>query len=93
MREMCVHCKEKIVCRPRGLCWTCYHVPSVRSLYGGKVHVNFREGSGARINGNVPLPIPTSAVPGSEDKIEVLTMRAELGLALKHPEDAERSLD
>jgi hypothetical protein len=29
----CRHCGRARVNRPRGLCWTCYHLPGVRDLY------------------------------------------------------------
>ncbi|TXH55559.1 MAG: hypothetical protein E6Q97_08540 [Desulfurellales bacterium] len=35
-----------------------------------------------------PLPAPTLALPGSEEKIAVLADRARKGLALHHPRDA-----
>ena len=30
---ICLHCKILKVCRPRGLCWSCYYKPGVRELY------------------------------------------------------------
>lgn len=35
-----------------------------------------------------PLPVPTDALPGSEEKVAVLADRARKGLALHHPRDA-----
>jgi hypothetical protein len=36
----------------------------------------------------VPPPVPTTAAPGSEEKMAVLVLRAKRGQALWHPLDA-----
>lgn len=33
VKVICRHCKARRISRPRGLCWTCYHVPGVREQY------------------------------------------------------------
>lgn len=35
-------------------------------------------------------PYPTSALPGSKEKVEVMTQRANLGYAIFHPLDATK---
>lgn len=84
---ICRHCANAPATRPRQLCRACYKTPGVRDLYpstskfGRRGHGNF--------NGNSPLPArPTSAVPGTPEKIAILEQRAELKLSLWHPEDA-----
>jgi hypothetical protein len=39
-------------------------------------------------NGRAALPEPTSALPGSAEKVAILEQRARLGLTLWHPLDA-----
>jgi hypothetical protein len=38
-------------------------------------------------------PVPTDALPGSDEKVRVLTERARLGVALWHPLDARLPAD
>ena len=73
--------------RPRGLCWPCYYTPGVRELYPSTSKYAKR-GVG---NGNptdLPLPEPTTAGPGSPEKMAVLEARAAAGQRLWHPDDA-----
>lgn len=46
-------------------------------------------GLGRDNRGELPLPEPTDAAPGSEAKLRELERRAALGLALHHPDDAK----
>lgn len=84
---LCVHCKESLRSRPRGLCWTCYYTPSIRALYPvtSKYHQH-GEANGYR-NSRLPK-CPTSARPGSEEKIMVMIARVQRGEGIFHPEDA-----
>jgi hypothetical protein len=83
---LCKHCQKSNVCRPRGLCWTCYYKPGVRDLYPSTSKYA-RRGVG-NFNGNAPTPeLSTSAEPGSEEKIAILIERARLKQSLWHPED------
>lgn len=83
---ICQHCRRTVACRPRQLCWVCYHTPGVRELYPG-TSKHARRGVG-NCCGNRPLPaIPTRASPGSPEKLTVLAERASLKLCLFHPED------
>ena len=47
-----------------------------------------QRGSGAGNRKVKPAPFPTNALPGSLEKILVLTQRAALGQELWHPDDA-----
>ena len=83
----CRHCQQAPVSRPRGLCWVCYYTPGVRDLYPTTSKYG-RRGVG-NITGNAPLPaFPTSALPGTPEKIAVLEERARLKQCLWHPDDA-----
>jgi hypothetical protein len=52
-------------------------------LFGGGAAAVAYDARGAR-----PLPVPTSAPPGSARKVRVLAFRAAMGLELFHPDDA-----
>jgi hypothetical protein len=83
----CRHCGRALVNRPRGLCWSCYYTPGVRDLYPSTSKFARR---GVRdFNGRVPLPTrPTSALPGSPEKVSILVERARKRQSLWHPQDA-----
>jgi len=84
---VCRHCLKGPVNRPRGLCWSCYYRPGVRDRYPSTSKYA-RRGVG-NFNGPTPLPAaPTSAAPGSEEKVAVLAERARLRQSLWHPLDA-----
>lgn len=84
---LCRHCRKARVNRPRGLCWSCYYRPGVRDRYPSTSKYA-RRGAGVGV-GPAPLPArPTSALPGSAEKIRVLAERAQLGQQLWHPDDA-----
>ena len=73
--------------RPRGLCFRCYYTPGVRDRYPSTSKFG-RRGIG-NFCGNAPSPfVPTTAAPGSLEKLAVLEMRARLNQALWHPLDA-----
>jgi hypothetical protein len=86
-RRRCRHCGAAPVCRPRRLCWTCYYTPGVRALYP-PTSKYARFGLGLRPRRRLLPPYPTKALPGSPEKIAVLTERARRGLELFHPDDA-----
>ena len=92
MRVICRHCSKAKVCRPRGLCWSCYYTPGVKALYP-PTSKYARQGVG-NFNGNAPLAaLPTVAPPGTAEKMAVLTERAKNGQALFHPADAQHAGD
>ncbi len=71
----CRHCAKSKVNRPRGLCWSCYYTPGVKELYPSTSKYA-RRGVG-NFTGNAPLPpVPTTAAPGTPEKLAVLEQRA-----------------
>lgn len=80
----CIHCHVRTgQRRKKFLCYLCSETASIRSLYGSRV----RLGSGTG-NHHRPLPAtPTMSQPGSEERIIVLTERAERDELLWHPDD------
>jgi hypothetical protein len=92
MTTTCRHCSKSRVNRPRGLCWTCYYTPGVKELYPSTSKFA-RRGVG-NFTGNAPLaPAPTTAVPGTPEKLAVLEHRAKMKLAIFHPADARYAGD
>jgi len=84
--QTCRHCSHGKVNRPRGLCWHCYYTPGRKDLYPSTSKYA-RRGVGS-FTGTRPLPVPTTAVPGTPEKFAVLEERARLGESLFHPADA-----
>lgn len=90
--RMCLHCRKRVINRPRGLCMPCYVDPAIRDGYD-VVLQRYRGGGNRGVGicqtGTYQLPAePTDAQPGSPEKILVLRRRAEMGQALFHPLDA-----
>jgi hypothetical protein len=84
---MCRHCNRVPSNRPRGLCWSCYYTPGVRDQYPSTSKYARRGVSD--FNGKiVPPAFPTTALPGTPEKVAVLQQRAARGESLWHPEDA-----
>ncbi|HEY2784014.1 MAG TPA: hypothetical protein VGJ05_03490 [Fimbriiglobus sp.] len=83
----CRNCKSAKATRPRQLCFRCYYTPEVRNRFPSASKFG-RRGVG-NFCGNAPTPFaPTTAAPGSLEKLAVLEMRARLNQALWHPLDA-----
>jgi hypothetical protein len=83
----CRHCQQGKVNRPRGLCWTCYYRPTIREQYPSTSKFG-RRGLG-NFYGAAPIPVrPTTAPPGSPEKVAILAERARLKQSLWHPDDA-----
>ena len=83
---LCRHCNRVPSNRPRGLCWSCYYTPGVRELYPSTS--KFARRGVSDFNGRARLSArPTSALPGTPDKVAILEERARLGLSLWHPLD------
>jgi hypothetical protein len=79
----CRHCGRESASRPRGLCWPCYYTPAIRVLYASQARYGLASG-----NRRAPLPAePTTARPGSEEKIRVLCERAARHETRWHPDD------
>jgi hypothetical protein len=85
--KKCRHCRRGKVTRPRGLCWACYYQPGVREKYPSP-SIFGRRGIDDFYGRITPPPFPTAALPGTPEKIAILTQRAELGQELFHPNDA-----
>lgn len=84
---ICRHCSHSKVNRPRGLCWHCYYTPGLKDLYPS-TSKHARRGFG-NFTGCRPLPdSPTTAVPGTPEKLAVMEERARLGQAMFHPADS-----
>ena len=85
--EMCVYCGIRKCNRSRGLCWTCYYAPGVRDKVPSTSKYAHR-GTG-NFSGAAPLPpVPTTAPPGTAEKLLVLEQRAKASRQLFHPADA-----
>ena len=83
---LCRHCQRVRSNRPRGLCWVCYYTPGVRELY--PITSKFARRGVGDFYGPAPLPVlPTSAFPGTPEKVAVLEERARMRQNLWHPED------
>ena len=82
---ICRNCTRRRATRPRRLCSWCYSRPKIRERYG-PVSKYGRRGIGHRSG---PLGEPTTAAPGSAEKLEVMVRRAEAGRSLWHPGDAD----
>ncbi len=92
MNTICRHCSKSKVNRPRGLCWSCYYAPGVKEQYPSTSKYA-RRGVG-NFTGRAPLPAsPTTAAPGSPEKLAVLEQRARLKQAIFHPADARYAGD
>lgn len=88
MRPKCVHCRSNLVQRPRGLCVRCYSDLDIRLATPCKLPYGNR---GLRLDNDGPtptdLPTPTTAIPGTPEKIAILRERAASRKLLFHPED------
>ncbi len=83
----CRHCGRASITRPRGLCWSCYYTPGIRERYPSTSRYAVR-GLGLD-DRRITLPAhPTRALPGSPEKIAVLTQRVRKHQTLWHPDDA-----
>ena len=80
-RKPCLHCGVNPHGRSKALCVVCYKDLGIRWRYSKK-----RE---RQENANKPggLPEPTEALPGTEEKIEVLADRVAKRQVPWHPED------
>lgn len=83
----CRHCRRARASRPRRLCWNCFYDPKTRRLYP-KTSKFARLGAGLGTTPVTPPPYPTTAPPGSPEKIAIMQQRAEARQELFHPKDA-----
>lgn len=88
-RVRCRHCRRARINHGRGLCWDCRAKPGVKDLYPSKRARP--SGAPALYESSRPalkVPVPTTAGPGTAQKLAVLIARAEAGEYLWHPDDA-----
>lgn len=79
---VCLHCSTESTIYPRGLCFRCYKRPYIRERYATQ-EVAYREPKRARLPRR-----PTTAKPGTPEKIAVMMERAAAKRQLFHPGDA-----
>lgn len=84
-RRKCRHCGVRKYIQHRGLCNRCYYTPAIRRVYPPTNPRGKRYADVGRV-GALPEK-PTSAAPGSPEKIEVMTERAGRRRSLFHPSD------
>lgn len=92
LRPRCRHCAWNVQCRPRGLCSPCFYSPA-RELYppGSANPATAKYARRGIVDGpgRFRLPeLPTTALPGTPEKLAVMEQRAEARVALFHPADA-----
>lgn len=74
--------------RPRGLCWFCYETMEIRVLYPSTSKYNPRR-NGDDTYATRPAPkSPTTARPGTAEKVAVFESRYAAMTSLWHPQDA-----
>lgn len=78
-RPLCRHCRRKPINRSRGLCWRCWHTPGVLELYPSTSKFARR---GVGFAQEVAAAPPTTALPGTPEKVSVLEARATAGAPL-----------
>lgn len=88
-RGVCLHCKRERYIQCRSLCNPCYANATIRHLYP-VTQDSDRTGRPEELLPPFPRekPKPTQALPGSEEKIQVLMERVWSGQYLWHREDA-----
>lgn len=82
----CRNCGRAKVNSPRGLCWSCYYRDGVRDRFPSTSKYARKGADGSSL---APLPSPTNAAPGTEEKVKVLEARMQRREALWHPHDAK----
>lgn len=86
--DVCVSCGSRRPIRSKGVCYGCY----APSCFGpGVCKKEDLAWSEQDNTDDRPLSKPTSALPGTEDKITILHQRATSGHHLWHPNDATYS--
>lgn len=83
--KTCRNCGHPKVNRPRGLCYRCFYAPGVREMY--PITSKFARRGVANFHHAAAATDPVAARPGTEEKIEALERRAELGQELFHDLD------
>lgn len=84
-RKKCRHCRRRLAERQGGLCRSCYSDKTIRALYPVPLHKHAQRGlafKGCRVPAT-----PTTAPPGSVEKMRVMQQRIRRGEQLFHPHD------
>jgi len=92
MIPICKHCGKSKVNRPRGLCWTCYYTPGIKERFPSTSKFA-RRGVGNGFTNGLRPAMPTTAAPGTAEKMAVLEERARNKQMLWHPLDAQYAGD
>lgn len=83
--QPCKHCGHSNSWGGRGLCGRCFKTKRIREQYPMLIPTRREPVNG--IDAPEELPSPTTALPGTGQKLEELMRRAELGKRLWHPQD------
>jgi hypothetical protein len=94
-KTQCRHCQEYKATYGRDLCWGCWtahrHLYPIRRKlpheYAKIAHDFLADGKGDNRYRGLPAQ-PTDAMPGTEEKVQVLEQRVRNGEGLWHPADA-----
>jgi hypothetical protein len=87
-KQLCLNnCGRIAARRRRGLCNSCGRDPRIRRRFPMKRGGYAARPASERPGRKRPLPEPTNARPGSEEKIRVLMQRVEKRQQLWHPRD------
>lgn len=84
---LCLACQLRPPERARGLCQNCYYTPEIRDQHPLIPNAYRRHEVEIEPSGTLPES-PTTAAPGTEEKLLVLAERASRGEYLFHPDDA-----
>ena len=85
----CLHCRDCVATRPRGLCYGCYYVLEIRDSYA-TLREKYAPSEIADFNGAAKKPkVPTDTLPGTPERTAVYEERARLGMSLWHPADLD----
>jgi hypothetical protein len=90
---LCKHCGLRKPNRTtRGLCNRCFDDKAVRGLYPVKALHYLHKGVGFEMAKSLRGWKPTTALPGTPEKVKVLMQRASMGYPLWHPQDAQKNV-
>ena len=86
-KPLCRHCGQRPQGRARGLCHSCYFKPHIRCRYPAQGQLTAQ----GMVNSCSSAPLaaePTTALPGTKQKVRVMAERAHRREQLFHPADA-----
>lgn len=90
-RGDCAYCKETRWLISRGLCVSCFRDPSILILFPKQRTANTHYRSPVPSNaGDKLAPEPTHHLPGTPEKMAVISERIAQGFRSDHPDDAKR---